>query len=97
MQEKQGNKHPFSSGVWFGFFTLWHINLCGLSNAKDVLVEEQKWFYFAHNLGEDKRIHTFLKSISLKVNFLAQLEFEIANFEAAGQLFSHYTTRTLSL
>ena len=26
---------------WFGFFVLWHINLCRLFNAKAILLEEQ--------------------------------------------------------
>ena len=27
--------------VWFGFFVLWHNNICELFNAKAILVEEQ--------------------------------------------------------
>ena len=26
---------------WFGFFVLWHINLCRLFNANSILLEEQ--------------------------------------------------------
>ena len=45
--------------------------------------------------GGDKRIFTFLNGISLKVNITAQLEFELAYFEAAVQHFSPYTTGLL--
>ena len=27
--------------IWYGFFVLWQINLCGLFNVKTILVEEQ--------------------------------------------------------
>ena len=30
---------------WFSFFVEWHINLCGLFNAKAFIVEEQQWYY----------------------------------------------------
>ena len=29
----------------------WHINLCGLFNAKVILVEEQQWYYLNHSWG----------------------------------------------
>ena len=48
-----------------------------LSNAKAILLEEQKWYYLTHG-WEDKGIHTFLKGICPKVNVIAQLEFELA-------------------
>ena len=34
------HKHSLTYKVWFGFFVLWHINLCRLFNAKDTLLEE---------------------------------------------------------
>ena len=43
---------------------------------------------------DNKRVHTFPKGISPKMNAIAQLEFELAFFEAADQHFSHYTTGT---
>ena len=42
----------------------------------------------------DKGIHTFPNSISSKVNVIAQLGFELANFEAAIKHFSYHSTRT---
>ena len=35
---------------------------------------------FNHN-WRDKEVHTFPKSIGLKVNIIAQLEFELTHFE----------------
>ena len=40
--------------------------------------------------------HTFLKSICLKVSVIARLVFELAYYDAAEQLFNHYTTKHLS-
>ena len=31
--------------IWFRFFVWWLINLCRLSNAKTILVQEQLWYY----------------------------------------------------
>ena len=52
-----------------------------------MLVKEQQWYYLIH-IWEDKRIHTFLKGISLKVNVIIWLEFKIAYFKAKVQ---HHT------
>ena len=43
---------------------------------------------------EDKGVHTFPKGICPKVKVIAQLEFELANYDSAGQRFNYYTTRT---
>ena len=45
-------------------------------------------------MRRDKEVHTFPKSISTKVNVIARLEFELADFEAAVQVFSNYTPGT---
>ena len=45
-----------------------------------MLVEEQQWWYLTPSWG-DKGIHIFLKSISLKVNIIACLVFELTYFE----------------
>ena len=74
-------------------FVWWHINFLGLFNAKYILPEEQLWYYLTHS-WEDKKIHTFLKSICSKVNVLVQLEFELIYYDSAVQHFNHYTTRT---
>ena len=60
---------------WFG---LWHINLRGLFNTK----EEQQKYYLAHS-WEYKRYHTFPKIISLKVNLITQLKFELIDSDVA--------------
>ena len=65
-----------------GFVVLLFINLFGLSNSKAIFVEEQQWYYLTHNLVGDKRVPPFLTGINLKLNILAQLEFELAFFEA---------------
>ena len=41
-----------------------------------------------------KGLHTFPKGISLKVNAIAWLEFELAFFKAAVHYFSHYVLET---
>ena len=43
----------------------------------------------------DKEFYTFSTGISTKMNAIAQLEFELAKFEAGVQ-HSHYTMATLS-
>ena len=40
--------------------------------------------------GGDMRVHAFLKSISLNVNIIAPLEFELAYFETSLLLFNYY-------
>ena len=64
--------------VWFVFFVYWHINICGLFNAKAILVEEQQ-YYITHSWG-NKEIHAFHKSISPYVNEIEWLDFEIAYY-----------------
>ena len=44
--------------------------------------------------GGNKGVHTFPKAICSKVNVIAQLVFELANFEAAVKHFSHYALGT---
>ena len=81
--------------VWFDFFVKEQINLCGLFNAKAILVEEHQWCYLTHSWGDKGVLHIFLKGINLKVNVIVQLEVELAYFEAAIQHFSHYATESL--
>ena len=40
----------------------------------------------------DKGVHAFLKGISLNVNVIAPLEFELTYYETAVQAFSNYVT-----
>ena len=40
--------------------------------------------------GGDKEAHTFAKGISLKLNVIAQLEFEFVYHKATVQYFSNY-------
>ena len=83
------------SFVFFFLFFFLHINLRALFNAKAILQEKQQWYYLTHS-WEDKGAHTFPKSICLKVNIIAQLEFELAYHDSSVQRFNHYTTRTLT-
>ena len=39
-------------------------------------------------------VHTFLKGISLEVNLLSRMEFDLVDFEAAVQPFNNYVTST---
>ena len=75
--------HSFSFGVWG------HINLYGLFNAKAILAEEHYWYYLIHSL-EEKRVHTFPKNISPKVNARVWLEFKCANYDITVLHNSHY-------
>ena len=43
---------------------------------------------------EIRWIHTFSKGINPKVRVIAQLEFELAHFEATVQHFSYYALKT---
>ena len=51
--------------------------------------------YLTHN-WENKGIHTFPKGISLKMNVIVQLEFELAYYDSAVHRFNSYTPRTTS-
>ena len=64
-----------------------------LFNAKDILLEEQQWYYLTHS-WEDKGVHTFPKGICPKVNVIARLEYELAYYDSAVHRFNHYTTKT---
>ena len=70
------------------------MDLGRLFNAKAIILEEQSWYYLTHS-WEDKGVHTFPKGICPKVNVIARLEYEVANYDSAVQRFYHYTTRTL--
>ena len=59
-----------------------YINLWGLFDAKDSIIDEQQGYYLTNSWGGDNEIHTFLKYISPKVNIIALLEIELAYFEA---------------
>ena len=67
----------------FGFFVLWHINLRELLNAKAILREERECDNLIHS-WEDKGwgFIPFSRGICLKVNVIAQLEFELAYYNS---------------
>ena len=46
-------------------------------------------------MGRDKEVHAFPKSITLKVNLIARLEFELTYYNVAVQHISNYATSTL--
>ena len=72
--------------MWFGLVSLFN----ELFNAKANFVEEQLWYYLNYRWW-DKGIHTFPKGISLKVNAIMLLEFELAYYNVTAQHVSHYT------
>ena len=80
--------------IWFGW-VLWHINHCRLFNAKAIFVDEQQWYYFTHS-WEDKEVHTFPKSIRLKVNVVARLSFKHTLYDSAVHCVNHCTRRISS-
>ena len=51
-------------------------------------------YYLTHG-WKDKGVHTFPKGICSKVNVIARLVFELANYDSAVHRFNHYTMRTL--
>ena len=55
---------------------------------KTILVEE-KLPYYLTNSWKDKGVHIFCKGIRQKVNVIARLEFELANYEFAVKHVSH--------
>ena len=61
-----------------------------------ILVEEQQWYNLNHSWG-DKRVHTFPKDISLKMNIITQLDLELSHYDVAVQYIDHYDLRTASL
>ena len=63
------------------FFVYWYITLCWLFNVKAIVVEEQ-WYYLTHG-SWPKRIHTFPKGISRKLNVIVWLEFELTHLAAS--------------
>ena len=58
---------------------LLHTNLLGLFNAKSTFLEREYWYYLIYS-WEERWVHTFCKSICLKVNVIARLEFELAYY-----------------
>ena len=73
---------PVNILVWF-LCLEWHIKLHGLSSAKAILVEEELQNYLNHSWQEDKRVHTFPKDISQKVNATSRQEIERAFYNVA--------------
>ena len=71
-------KYSFKN-LWLSFFVLWNINLRGLFNTKTIPVKEQLWYYLTPlHIKEDKRgVIAFSGGITLKVNAIVQLEFEL--------------------
>ena len=51
------------------------------------------WYYLTQS-SEDREFHTFPKGICPNVNVIAQLKFELADYDSAVQCFNHYTTST---
>ena len=51
--------------------------------------ERKQWYNLTIHWGGEKGFHIFSKDISPKVNVIAILEFELTDFVALGQHFSH--------
>ena len=49
------------------------------------------------NSRGDKGVHAFPKRINLKINVIAQLEFELAYFDSTDRNVNHYLAETPSL
>ena len=67
------------------------LNFLSYLMLKSYLVEDQYWYYLTQT-WEDWRVYIFSKDISPKVNIIVQLEFELAYFDIAVQLFSYYAS-----
>ena len=79
--------------IWFLCLMAYHIR--GLFKVKAIILEEQQWCYLTPKfIWEYKGVHTFSKGICPKVNVIARLEFELANYNSAVHRFNHYTTKT---
>ena len=61
-----------------------NFNLRGLFNAKAFLLGEQQCSFLTHS-WEDMGVQAFPKGISLKVNVIAWLEFELTHYDVAVQ------------
>ena len=59
--------------------------------------EIHPWRTAVYYLTLNKGVHMFPKSVSVKVNLIARLEFKLTYFEATIQYFSHYSMRTLTV
>ena len=85
-------EYPFFAIIlWFGFFVLWHINICRLFNVKAILLEVVVLFnpylggygapYLSQGyLPESERI----RATGLRTRY----------YDSAVHRFNHYTTRT---
>ena len=61
--------------------------------VKSILLDVQYWYYLTHRFEMSDFI-PFSKAISLKVNVIVRLEFELAFNDVAVQYVSHYVTGT---
>ena len=68
-------------------------NFRGLFNVKVILIEKQEWYYLTHTC-RNKGVHAFLKCFSLKMNVIAQLEFQYVYHDVTVQHVSHCATTT---
>ena len=65
-------------------------------NGISTFLERRQWYYLTHS-RKDKKVYAFPESISLKVNLIARLEFELAYYDVVVQHVNHNTTETLPL
>ena len=62
-----------------------------LFNAEAILREDQLWYYLTYD-RRSKGVHIFSLDIGPKVNVIARLEFELAQYDFSIQHFNHYIT-----
>ena len=71
--------------VLFGFYAKWCM--------KAFILEEQQWYYLT-NIWGNKGVHAFPKGITLKVNIIALLEFELTHGDVTVKHISNYAIKT---
>ena len=75
----------YHSNLSFGL--VWFLSLLAyqpswVSQCQAILIEKQLWYFLTHSY-RDKRVHTFRKGISPKVNVIVRLENEIVFYDVA--------------
>ena len=74
-------------------FVSWHINLRRSFNVK-AIPRKQLWYFLTHSWMEEGFFHTAPKGISLKVNVIVRLDFQLDHSDVAVQYVIDQTTST---
>ena len=86
--------HIFLSLGLVCFLCFMIYQLLGVTWFQSHLCSRTVMVLFYPELGEGKGVHTFPKSISLKVNVIAWLEFKLTHHNVTGKRINHYTIDT---